>query len=153
MSPMRITTLTGASAATSIILLCHILEAAANADLVADSVIRCGNVTVIILWIGFFIAYCRDTITRNSDRRAAELVSSLNRHKADFLVEIKEIVADAAGAALTEVKDVVDDAIGAAMEEAGHREATAARLDMLAGRNGPPPPAQPSGRRGMQIVD
>ncbi len=114
MSAMRFSTLIAAVAATILLTLTYILEGVARADLVPEPVTVLGSVSVVISWLGFFCAHCRDTIIDTLTKRAA-------KHTSDVLV-----------------------AINAAVEEAGDRRATEARIDTIAAYNQVPPQGRPT---------
>ncbi len=78
MSAMRLSTLIAAITATLALVLSYILEAVANADLVPEPVALLASVTVIVTWLGFFCAHCRDTVIEDSTKKAADILDAIN---------------------------------------------------------------------------
>ncbi len=114
MSAMRLITLISAITASLTLVTSYILEAVAKADLVPEPIALLGSVSVIVSWLGYFSAHCRDTVitavTENSTKRAADILVAVN----------------------------------AAVEEAGDRRATEARIDTIAALNQVPAQGRPT---------
>jgi ABC-type uncharacterized transport system permease subunit len=75
---MRLCALLAAIAGTAALIFAFTLEAAAHTNLVSDAVTTIMAVGVVVAWIAFFCAHCRDSIQAHAERQTARIVATIN---------------------------------------------------------------------------
>lgn len=76
-STMRLITAAGAAITTVALFMSYGLEAAANIPLVPQHVDTLIRISVVVWWFGFIASYCRDTVSRRIDARAADVLVAI----------------------------------------------------------------------------